>query len=709
LTRRLPLLLFLLLIVSIISTVLLFIPLFSASQTDRVKTDVAWTLPLEKSLPAEDVGQYVDSKISCRFHTCFEINNCSIGINDLIGVYVYPDIEFITEESGENKRVSSVLSVEYRELISAVKESSYYQPNASKACVLIPSIDTLSQDVVDIELVSRMLHGLPYWSGGENHVVFNMLPGSPHHYNTTPDFYYGKAMLAGGGFSQVSYRYGYDLSVPVFNHLTRSESLYSSSYTSDRTHLLAILSPGSSQLPQSIQHKLSDLEKDYDAVLLEPCPVDGTPPRELPRKRCHPSSDAVVAYPAILQSYKFCLLVPGVRYGTPDFTDAMMTGCIPVVLDDDYVLPFSEVLDWPRATVRVWLGLLREGVGRIRNLPDVKVTEMREQVLFLYRRYFFSMETIVHTTLDILNERVFPTSVHTYEYWNSPPYNPTLRGKFQYNYPVALDLPAPPPSEGFTAVVLAYDRVPMLFSVIQSIAKAPSLAKILVVWNNVNKSPPPSEEWPRIKQKIQVVRSKENKLSNRFYPYHEIKTACVLAVDDDITMLTADELEFGYKAWQEFPNRLVGFPGRVHVKDYQTNKWRYESEWLNNISLVLTGAAFYHKFYHYQYTHIMPRGIRDWVDDHMNCEDIAMNFLIANYSGLPPLKTSPRKKFKCPTCTSEGSLWSDPEHYLERDECINLFQSFFFDLPLQTVKFRLDPVLYKLDSPLNRYPNMGEL
>ena len=107
------------------------------------------------------MGQYVDSKISCRFHTCFEINNCSIGINDLIGVYVYPDIEFITEESGENKRVSSVLSVEYRELISAVKESSYYQPNASKACVLIPSIDTLSQDVVDIELVSRMLHGLP--------------------------------------------------------------------------------------------------------------------------------------------------------------------------------------------------------------------------------------------------------------------------------------------------------------------------------------------------------------------------------------------------------------------------------------------------------------------------------------------------------------------------------------------------------------------
>jgi len=34
----------------------------------------------------------------------------------------------------------------------------------------------------------------------------------------------------------------------------------------------------------------------------------------------------------------------------------------------------------------------------------------------------------------------------------------------------------------------------------------------------------------------------------------------------------------------------------------------------------------------------MPHEIRDWVDYHMNCEDIAMNFLIANYTGLPPMK-----------------------------------------------------------------------
>lgn len=54
-----------------------------------------------------------------------------------------------------------------------------------------------------------------------------------------------------------------------------------------------------------------------------------------------------------------------------------------------------------------------------------------------------------------------------------------------------LFLPLVPPKQlGFTAVVLTYDRLESLFTVIKQVAKAPSLAKVLVVWNHQQKTPP---------------------------------------------------------------------------------------------------------------------------------------------------------------------------------------------------------------------------
>jgi len=53
--------------------------------------------------------------------------------------------------------------------------------------------------------------------------------------------------------------------------------------------------------------------------------------------------------------------------------------------------------------------------------------------------------------------------------------------------------------------------------------------------------------WPRVSTPVEVIRTKENKLSNRFYPYDQIETEALLSIDDDITMLTPDELEFGFE------------------------------------------------------------------------------------------------------------------------------------------------------------------
>nr|CAG4638269.1 EOG090X01LY [Cyclestheria hislopi] len=329
---------------------------------------------------------------------------------------------------------------------------------------------------------------------------------------------------------------------------------------------------------------------------------------------------------------------------------------------------------------------------------------MRRSGEFIYESYFSSIEKIAITTLHIINDRVFPHQRSMYSEWNDPP---EIRDTHN-----SLILPmGPPRAQGFTAVVLTYDRLESLFQVLERLSKAPNLAKMVVVWNNQQKDPPPISVWPRLAKPLQIVRTKQNQLSNRFYPYPEIETDAILAMDDDIVMLTSDELEFGFEVWRQFPDRIVGFPSRTHVWDNTTNRWRYQSEWTNNISMVLTGAAFYHRYYNYVYSTAMPGDIKTWVDEHMNCEDIAMNFLVSNITGKAPIKVTPRKKFKCPECVNNEMLSADLSHMVERSDCINRFVNIYGMLPLQSVEFRADPVLYKDNLPdvFKRYKDIGSL
>lgn len=41
----------------------------------------------------------------------------------------------------------------------------------------------------------------------------------------------------------------------------------------------------------------------------------------------------------------------------------------------------------------------------------------------------------------------------------------------------------------------------------------------------------------------------------------------------------------------------------------------------------------------------MPGDIKNWVDAHMNCEDIAMNFLVANVTGKAVIKVRAHATF----------------------------------------------------------------
>lgn len=49
-----------------------------------------------------------------------------------------------------------------------------------------------------------------------------------------------------------------------------------------------------------------------------------------------------------LQEATFCVVLRGARLGQAVLSDILRAGCVPVVIADSYILPFSEVLDWKR-------------------------------------------------------------------------------------------------------------------------------------------------------------------------------------------------------------------------------------------------------------------------------------------------------------------------------------------------------------------------
>ncbi|XP_054272009.1 exostosin-3-like [Macrosteles quadrilineatus] len=251
------------------------------------------------------------------------------------------------------------------------------------------------------------------------------------------------------------------------------------------------------------------------------------------------------------------------------------------------------------------------------------------------------------------------------------------------------------PREQFTIVMLTYQRDQVLMNSLSRLQGLPYLNKVVVVWNSPR---PPLDDlhWPDIGVPVEVVKASTNSLNNRFVPYDAIETEAVLSVDDD-AHLRHDEIMFGFRVWREQRDRVVGFPGRFHALDLNYGGWLYNSNYSCELSMVLTGAAFVHKYYTYMYTHWLPQAIRDKVDEYMNCEDIAMNFLVSHITRKPPVKVTSRWTFRCPGCPV--SLSEDETHFQERHKCINFFTQVFGYTPLLNTQFRADSILFKTRIP----------
>ncbi|XP_065165461.1 exostosin-1 [Atheta coriaria] len=632
----------------------------------------------------------------CRMETCFDFKRCRHDFK----VHVYP--------SEANLEPSQ----SYQKLLNVLRESKYYTASTDDACLFVLGLDTLDRDNLSADYVRNLqsrINRLPTWNNGLNHVIFNLYSGTwPNYTEVGLDFDYGQAILAKASMSEEHFRHGFDVSIPLF-HKTHPEKggapgfVVSNNFPLNKNYLLGFKGKRYVHgIGSETRNSLYHLHNEQDVILVTTC-KHGKSWKDMKDERCDEDNKEYdrYDYEVLLQNSTFCLVPRGRRLGSFRFLEVLQAGCIPVLLSNGWALPFSQVIDWSKAVVWADERLLLQVPNTVRSISQTKILEMRQQSQILWERYFSSIEKIVFTTLEIIRERLPQQPMREGLVWNNAP--GALATLPTYS-DTSLEFPFGDESshDRFTAVVYCQLSSPVtpsspIYRLINNISRSKFLTKILIVW--ANEHPSLKNRWPPLPPDVTLhvlpmTEPTKTSISQRFFPHALIQTAGVLSLDED-SVLTTDEVNFAFQVWRQFPDRIVGYPARSHYWDDAKASWGYTSKWTNDYSIVLTGAAFYHRYYNVLYTEWLSPLLHKTVEQSQNCEDILMNFLVSHVTRRPPIKVTQRKQYKEQPAAGGWSPWNDPDHFIQRQTCLNTFAAVFGYMPLVRSNLRLDPVLFK--------------
>lgn len=281
----------------------------------------------------------------------------------------------------------------YKEAYSALLNNVNRIENPEKADFFVVPFTLFCLSFVSFKIreIEYKLTKLPFWNDGKKHIVFDFT-------DSPKTFYRNKNVsVFKSAFSRDNYDYLKDVSIPQFPRYRFSEEMINKY---NKQKLISFKGHPRTGF-NSIRDKLFEINNNEELFIKK----FSNEPKDFEFKigetfEIIPSNNEY-SYLNLLFTSRFTLLPRGNGCALSyRHIEAMNVGSIPVIISDNYELPFKELIDWYSCSITV-----KE--SELNNLLDIvkshlhREDDLKKNVKDVYAKYFSSTVKIIETAIDI--------------------------------------------------------------------------------------------------------------------------------------------------------------------------------------------------------------------------------------------------------------------------------------------------------------------
>ncbi|XP_054805150.1 probable glycosyltransferase At5g03795 isoform X2 [Prosopis cineraria] len=212
-----------------------------------------------------------------------------------------------------------------------------------------------------VDYIQTLSRKYPFWnrSMGFDHFMLSCHDWGPRATSQVPQLFHNSIRVLCNANTSEGFNPAKDATLPEINLITGEITGLIGGYSPSRRNILAFFA---GRLHGHIRYLLFQQwkGKDQDVQVYE----------QLPKG---------VSYYDMLRNSRFCLCPSGYEVASPRIVEAVFTECVPVLISDRYVPPFSDVLNWKSFSVQI-------DVKDIANIKKILMGISRRQYLRMQRR-----------------------------------------------------------------------------------------------------------------------------------------------------------------------------------------------------------------------------------------------------------------------------------------------------------------------------------